>query len=324
MRRMILVMGIAIGTAKTLSEVEDLYRPYKQKKRTRATIAKEKGLEPLAVILFEQKEKKDLKEIANDFINAEKGVETVEDAIAGAMDIVSEMISDVAEYRKDIRKIIYRDGIIVTKAAKDEILKKFTSDIVKIYDEEAKELMRQAEAEGMPDIKLHIRKPVNIRKCVLRIVAMFLVIVFVGSIVIPVPKADAWRVWWLDLLMGENTQDIDVNTNDDFKYYVSELPEGFVFYKEKKNENRYMMQYMNEEGKSISFIQTKNSSGEKSIDNENTEYSKEMIGDFEVLVGYNAKKTEFEFKGDNTIMTVNTDATCEIGKQFIEKIKKLE
>ncbi len=109
-----------IETAVTMTEVEDLYRPYKQKKRTRATIAKEKGLEPLAVILFEQKEKKDLKEIANNFINAEKDVETVDDAIAGAMDIVSEMISDVAEYRKDIRKIIYRDGIIVTKAAKDE------------------------------------------------------------------------------------------------------------------------------------------------------------------------------------------------------------
>ena len=109
-----------IETAVTMTEVEDLYRPYKQKKRTRATIAKEKGLEPLATILFEQKEKKDLKEIANDFIDSEKGVEAAEDAIAGAMDIVSEMISDVAEYRKDIRKIIYRDGIIVTKAAKDE------------------------------------------------------------------------------------------------------------------------------------------------------------------------------------------------------------
>ena len=120
-----------------------------------------------------------------------------------------------------------RERVVDRKA--DEILKKFTSDIVKIYDEEAKALMRQAEAEGMPDIKLHIRKPVNTRKRMLRIAAMFLVIVFVGSIVIPVPKADAWRVWWLDLLMGENTQDIDVNTNDDFKYYVSELPEGFVF-----------------------------------------------------------------------------------------------
>lgn len=205
----------------------------------------------------------------------------------------------------------------------DEILKKFTSDIVKIYDEEAKELMRQAEAEGMPDIKLHIRKPVNIRKRVLRIAAMFLVIVFVGSIVIPVPKADAWRVWWLDLLMGENTQDIDVNNNDDFKYYVSELPEGFVFYKEKKNENRYMIQYMNEEGKSISFTQIKNKLGEKNIDNEYTRYTKEMIGDFEVLVGYDSKKNKFEFTVEDIIISVSTDASYEIGKEFIENIKEL-
>lgn len=214
-----------------------------------------------------------------------------------------------------------RERVVDRKA--DEILKKFTSDIVKIYDEEVKELMRQAEAEGMPDIKLHIRKPVNIRKRVLRIAAMFLVIVFVGSIVIPVPKADAWRVWWLDLLMGENTQDIDVNNNDDFKYYVSELPEGFVFYKEKKNENRYMIQYMNEEGKSISFTQIKNKLGEKNIDNEYTRYTKEMIGDFEVLVGYDSKKNKFEFTVEDIIISVSTDASYEIGKEFIENIKEL-
>lgn len=215
-----------------------------------------------------------------------------------------------------------RERVVDRKA--DEILKKFTSDIVKIYDEEAKELMRQAEAEGMPDIKLHIRKPVNIRKRVLRIAAMFLVIVFIGSIVIPVPKADAWRVWWLDLLMGENTQDIDVNNNDDFKYYVSELPEGFVFYKEKKNENRYMIQYMNEEGKSISFTQIKNKLGEKNIDNEYTRYTKEMIGDFEVLVGYDSKKNKFEFTVEDIIISVSTDASYEIGKEFIENIKKFK
>lgn len=206
----------------------------------------------------------------------------------------------------------------------DEILKKFTSDIVKIYDEEAKELMRQAEAEGMPDIKLHIRKPVNIRKRVLRIAAMFLVIVFVGSIVIPVPKADAWRVWWLDLLMGESTQDIDVNNNDDFKYYVSELPEGFVFDKEDKNKNRYMLQYVNEEGKVIVFTQNKTTSLEKHLDNENREYTKEMIGDFEVLVGYDAEIIEFEFATEDVLMSVNTDASYEIGKEFVENIKKFK
>ncbi len=215
-----------------------------------------------------------------------------------------------------------RERVVDRKA--DEILKKFTSDIVKIYDEEAKELMRQAETEGMPDIKLHIRKPVNIRKRVLRIAAMFLVIVFVGSIVIPVPKADAWRVWWLDLLMGESTQDIDVNNNDDFKYYVSELPEGFVFDKEDKNKNRYMLQYVNEEGKVIVFTQNKTTSLEKHLDNENREYTKEMIGDFEVLVGYDAEIIEFEFATEDVLMSVNTDASYEIGKEFVENIKKFK
>ena len=89
-----------IEKSETMTEVEDLYRPYKQKKRTRATIAKEKGLEPLALLIYEQCERKDINEFAKEFINSEKGVETAEDAINGAMDIIAEMISDVAEYRK--------------------------------------------------------------------------------------------------------------------------------------------------------------------------------------------------------------------------------
>ncbi len=109
-----------IEAAVTMTEVEDLYRPYKQKKRTRATIAKEKGLEPLATIIFAQESKESLEALAQNYLNEEKGVVTVEDAINGANDIIAEMISDVAEYRKDIRKIIYREGQIVTKASKEE------------------------------------------------------------------------------------------------------------------------------------------------------------------------------------------------------------
>ena len=111
---------IAIGLAKTLAEVEDIYRPYKQKKRTRATIAKEKGLEPLAEIIVEQEDKRDINEIAKEFIDSEKGVETPEDAITGAMDIIAENISDDAEYRKQIKRLCYRSGMISTKAAKDD------------------------------------------------------------------------------------------------------------------------------------------------------------------------------------------------------------
>ena len=106
---------VALENAKILAEVEDIYRPYKQKKRTRATIAKEKGLEPLADIIFAQEEVKDINEIAKEFIDSEKGVESAEDAIAGAMDIIAENISDNAKYRKEIKRLCYRDGLIVTK-----------------------------------------------------------------------------------------------------------------------------------------------------------------------------------------------------------------
>ena len=106
---------IALQNAKILAEVEDIYRPYKQKKRTRATIAKEKGLEPLAEVIIEQKETKNINEIAKDFVDSEKGVESTDDAISGAMDIIAENISDNANYRKEIKKLCYRDGLIVTK-----------------------------------------------------------------------------------------------------------------------------------------------------------------------------------------------------------------
>ncbi len=111
---------LALENAKILAEVEDIYRPYKQKKRTRATIAKEKGLEELANIIYEQNETRDIKEIAKEFINEEKEVNTIEDAISGANDIIAENISDNANYRKEIKRIYYKDGVITTKANKDE------------------------------------------------------------------------------------------------------------------------------------------------------------------------------------------------------------
>lgn len=104
----------------TLAEVEDIYRPYKQKKRTRATIAKEKGLESLADAIIKQDESIDINKYAEGYINKEKEVNSVEDAINGALDIIAENISDNPEYRKKIKKICYREGIINTKSAKGE------------------------------------------------------------------------------------------------------------------------------------------------------------------------------------------------------------
>ena len=113
-------LKIQIENAITLSEVEDIYRPYKQKKRTRASIAKEKGLEPLATIIYLQTDKRPVLEIAKEFINEEKGVNNEEEALTGAKDIIAENISDVAEYRKRIKQMCYREGLIKTKATNDE------------------------------------------------------------------------------------------------------------------------------------------------------------------------------------------------------------
>ena len=106
--------------AMTLAEVEDIYRPFKQKKRTRATIAKERGLEPLANIILEQAKKEDIIEMAKQFINEEKQVNSEEEAIAGALDIIAETISDDPNYRKQIKRICYRESVLETKASKPE------------------------------------------------------------------------------------------------------------------------------------------------------------------------------------------------------------
>ncbi len=109
----------AIMAATTLVVVEDLYRPYKQKKRTRATVAKEKGLEPLADIIWAQEADKPIEEYAAEYISEEKDLKTAKDAIAGACDIIAEKISDEADYRIWIRKATGDEGI-VTSEAKDE------------------------------------------------------------------------------------------------------------------------------------------------------------------------------------------------------------
>ncbi len=111
----------AIDEAKTLAEVEDLYRPYKQKRRTRATIAREKGLEPLALLLYAQEADCPLpEEAAKEYVDAEKGVESVEAALAGAHDIVAELISDDAEVRKRVRTLTLERGDLNSVSAKKE------------------------------------------------------------------------------------------------------------------------------------------------------------------------------------------------------------
>ena len=155
----------ALENAKILAEVEDIYRPYKQKKRTRATIAKEKGLEPLSEAILNQDAKVLIEELAAKYIDAEKGVETIEDAIAGAKDIIAENISDNPNYRKEIKKICYRDGIIQTESnAKTEDEENKTYQMYFDFSERVNKIpshrilaINRAEKENA--IKLKIQKP---------------------------------------------------------------------------------------------------------------------------------------------------------------------
>ncbi len=108
-----------LSLAETMTEIEDIYRPFRPKRRTRATIAKEKGLEPLADFIWLQKLSDTLQNTAKSFLNEEKGVQTVEEAIAGAKDILAERISDDADLRKLLRKETIKSGFLTAKATDD-------------------------------------------------------------------------------------------------------------------------------------------------------------------------------------------------------------
>ena len=114
-------LAAAIDSAKTLAEAEDLYRPYKQKRRTRATMAKEKGLEPLAqLLLAQERDCPRPEDAAREYIDPNKGVESVEEALQGASDIIAEQISDDAAIRKSLRALLMRQGRLVSCAATEE------------------------------------------------------------------------------------------------------------------------------------------------------------------------------------------------------------
>ena len=155
-------LTVKIASTMVLSELEDIYRPYRPKKRTRATIAKEKGLEPLANIIYLQAEKRDLYEIAKEYIDKEKGVETEEDAIKGALDIIAENIADDADYRKKIKSFCFREAVIASKASKEdekspyEMYYDFKEGILKIPSHRILAINR-GEKEGF--LKVKIEKP---------------------------------------------------------------------------------------------------------------------------------------------------------------------
>jgi len=155
----------AIANAKTITELDDIYRPFRPKRRTRATIAKEKGLEPLAELLMAQDPTSASPDsLALDFIDVEKGVETTEDALSGAMDIIAEIISDNADYRKDLRERTYRSAILVSKNSKEEesvyeMYYDFSEPVAKIANHRILAVNR-GEKEGFLSVKLDLEETI--------------------------------------------------------------------------------------------------------------------------------------------------------------------
>ena len=157
-------LSAAIDAAATLAEVEDLYLPYKQKRRTRASIAKERGLEPLADAIFQQ-DGRNPEELAKDYLDPEKEVNTVEDALQGASDILAENISDDAAIRKALRELVTRRGSLQCKAAEDaeengvyRLYYDFSQNIGRVLDHQILAINR-GEKEGI--LKVTVTLPGN-------------------------------------------------------------------------------------------------------------------------------------------------------------------
>ena len=151
----------ALDAAATLTEVEDIYRPYKQKKKTRASVAIEKGLQPLADFILAQDKDADVKAEAEKYIDAEKGVNSAEEAIAGAKDIIAEIVSDDANVRKKLRNLFMKNGEIQTKLVNAEEEGAKTYEMYADYSENAAEMkshrvlaVNRGEKEGFLKVKL--------------------------------------------------------------------------------------------------------------------------------------------------------------------------
>ena len=150
----------ALSAAETLAEIDDIYRPYRPKRRTRATIAIEQGLEPLADILLAQEQDLDLLKVASGFIDEEKGVRSAGEALAGARDIIAERVSDTAEFRKWIRDYTFENGLLVSKAKQEE------DSVYRLYYDYSEPLSRipshrtlainRGEREGFLSVKVEV------------------------------------------------------------------------------------------------------------------------------------------------------------------------
>ena len=170
------------------------------------------------------------------------------------------------------------------------------------------------------------RRYMKPQKRILRYAAILLVAIFAASVIVPVPQASAWRIWWLDLITGQSGVDMKVDTEKQYDfadYYAAKIPDGFELLEEQyMGENKRDVIYQNEEGKYIFFRQQRKDKTTSYVDNEKTSSHQEMIGAFQVMITYRGDDVVYEFTTDRAFCRVHTDAGYAVGKEFIENLVK--
>ncbi len=221
--------------------------------------------------------------------------------------------------RRDISSDIDRTGRVgyaesepTAEQRADEILRGYADMRLLAYAEEADRLL--SESKGAER---------SLRRRLLRCAAVFVCVVFAASLALPIPQAGAWRVWWMDLVTGENKADLDMYAEREFiEYYVSEPPQGFELISEKNLSSRYMAYYADKTGQYINFTQAPKPTTGTHADNEKTGYRRQLIADFEVFVGEGGGETVFEISTENANIFIQTNATYDLGEEFIKKLEK--
>ena len=196
-------------------------------------------------------------------------------------------------------------------------------------DEYAAEMDKLLEGDESYEVavkKYGKRRYVSPKKRITRVAAALLIVGIVASVTVPVEKASAWRIWWLDLITGENQEDVDLKPeteNSFLEYYIGKIPEGYEVVSEESIPGvRYKVILSNAEGNTIYFYETPIDMNQVHLDNENSEITKELIGDFEVLVDRTDDIIAFEIATDRTRISIDIDSDFEVGKKLIEGLKE--
>mgnify|MGYP005926034815 FL=1 len=170
------------------------------------------------------------------------------------------------------------------------------------------------------------RRYVKPQKRILRYAAILLVAIIAASVIVPVPQASAWRIWWLDLITGQSDVDMQVDAENEYDfadYYAAKIPDGFELSKDiYMDGNRRDLLYQNEIGKYIQFRQQRKDKASSYVDTEKAETNREAIGTFQVLVTYSGDDVIFEFTTECALDRVHTNAGYAVGKKFIESLVK--